>query len=124
MTFGSCHDADALQWSMTPLHRLAEREGSIEVAELLLAAGANMDATNWFGRTPLHVASQYHPSLAMLLISKGADVNATDQDEYTPLHSFEGSIEVAELLLAAGADLEATNWVKNQCPCSRHVSSI
>ena len=44
-----------------------------------------------------------------LLISKGADVNATDVNTSTPLHfaAISGDIEVVQLLLANGANVNA-----------------
>ena len=42
-------------------------------------------------------------------IAAGTDVNAKDEDGYTPLHvaAWEGHKEIAELLIAKGADVNA-----------------
>ena len=56
-----------------------------------------------------HAASSYgHPQVVSFLVEHGADVHAQDEDGDTPLHACE-SVECARLLLAAGADLGATN---------------
>lgn len=56
------------------------------VVELLLAAGAQVDARKRNGVTPLHVAVALNRSdLAQLLLDKGANVNAKDKLGRTPL---------------------------------------
>jgi ankyrin repeat protein len=49
----------------------------IDVAELLLAKGADVNTKDKYGSTPLHHAvSKGYKDLAKLLIASGADVNA------------------------------------------------
>ena len=73
----------------TPLQE-ASRKGHKEVAELLIAKGADVNAKNDFGVTPLHYAADYgQREIIDLLITKGADVNATDFIGMTPLDSAE-----------------------------------
>jgi hypothetical protein len=61
--------------------------GHEEVAELLLAKGADVNAKNNDGFTPLHsAAAQGHKDVAELLLAKGADANAKDKDGYIPLY--------------------------------------
>ena len=52
--------------------------GQNEIVELLIAEGADVNATDGDGDTPLHLAGNTTTSteIAELLISKGADVNA------------------------------------------------
>jgi len=57
------------------------------VAEVLLAKGADVDAKDGSGQTPLHVASSLETKrVPELLIAKGANVNARDNRGNTPLH--------------------------------------
>ena len=73
---------------MTPL-TYAARFGHKEVAELLLAKGADASAkTDDNGTTPLHHAAlNGHKETAAMLIAKGADVNAKlAVDGGTPLY--------------------------------------
>lgn len=59
----------------SPLH-YAAKSGLLEVAELLLASGANVDAKHPFSaETPLHRAAWYcHLEVAELLIAHGANL--------------------------------------------------
>jgi len=66
----------------TPLHDAA-LNGHKEVAELLIEKGADVNAKNNDGETPLHLTT--NKEIAELLIAKGADVNAKDRVGKTPL---------------------------------------
>ena len=61
---------------LTPL-QMAAGEGQKEIAELLIAKGADVNAKYDRGWTPLlWAAREGHKEIAELLIAKGADVNA------------------------------------------------
>jgi ankyrin repeat protein len=95
------------EFGRTPLY-LAAENGRKQVAELLIAKGADVNAKNGF--TPLHRAAyQGHKEIAELLIANGADVNAKDDDGRTPLHyaAKYATKEVVELLIPNGADVNA-----------------
>lgn len=85
--------------------------GQIEVAELLITRGADVNIRNQKqGVTPLHFAAQNgHLPLVELLIKQGADVNATSLLDTTPLHyaAAYGQRAVAEFLIAQGANVNA-----------------
>ena len=70
----------------TPLHEAAA-SGSIEICELLLKAGSNIEAPNAYGNTPLHIAcrsSNY--SIVELLVKHSANMNARNHRGSTVLH--------------------------------------
>ncbi len=85
--------------------------GNIEAVKQHLAAGVDVNASNFAGWTPLHrAANKGHTEIIQLLIANGADVNAKhDAFETTPLHDAarKGHKEIAKLLIAEGADVNA-----------------
>jgi ankyrin repeat protein len=107
---------------ITPL-LFAAREGCLECARALVAAGANINLTDPKGVTPLFLAiDNFHFDLAKYLIEAGANPNKWDWWGRTPLYSAVDvntmphggrpdrpspdattSIEIVELLLEAGA---------------------
>ena len=71
----------------TPLH-WAAHYGHLEIAEILISRGADLDAEDPSYSTPLYLAAeQGHPKVVEFLISKGAEVNVkSSRWGYTPLH--------------------------------------
>jgi ankyrin repeat protein len=67
----------------TPLF-FAASSGHGEITELLIADGADVNARDILGCSPLHEVTK--SDIAELLISKGADVNAGLNRAGTPLH--------------------------------------
>lgn len=103
------HSADG--W--TPLH-LAAHFGHCQVAEMLLAHGADVNAraTNDLGTTPLLWAILGQDVAAItLLLANGADINETTTAGSTPLHkaALVGNVALVRLLLAGGAKVNARN---------------
>ena len=92
--------------SSVDIHQAA-KDGNIEAVKQHLDAGADVNAMNKYGWTPLFYAVQVdYKEVAELLITKGADVNAKDVKGKTPLH-YPSTKGIAELLIAKGADLNA-----------------
>jgi len=81
---------------------LAAGEGHKEIAELLIAEGADVNTKPGDEETtPLHLAAMNgHTEVAELLIAKGADVNAKCVDGKTPLYYAKG--ETVDLLRKYG----------------------
>jgi ankyrin repeat protein len=92
------------------------QRGIVEDAQNLITQGADINAKNNVGDTPLHIASMYrHPEVVELLLSRGAEVNEKNVRGFTPLRfaSSTGNTEVAELLLSRGANvnvLDMRDW--------------
>ena len=97
----------------TPLHCLCERNNGGDRAacfELLRDAGANLEATDRYGYSPLHHAtSSKSVELVSLLVQARVNVDATGNGGVTALHLAArwGAADCIEVLLAAGASLDA-----------------
>jgi ankyrin repeat protein len=88
----------------TPLH-MAAAKGHQDIAELLLASNANVDARNDKGETPLHYAAIFgYKNVAELLLGSHAGLNAKDNRGWTPLDDASAWLreDVAELLRQHG----------------------
>ncbi|KAF0713135.1 Aste57867_4499 [Aphanomyces stellatus] len=99
---------------MMPLH-IAAMNGSNEICELLIAAGAPVDAFDEQGLSPLHHAAQNgHRRVAEILLAAGANIDLqTEHEGSTPLHLAVANEEwyvdtrpVVELLLRNDAALD------------------
>ena len=104
---------------LTGLH-LAAQEGNLEIAELLLGAGAMVEAHTRIGDyTPLHLASEgAHAAVVGALLEAGANAGAlTTTTGVTPLHvaarAFNGEGAV-KALLERGAPVNAQESAAGQ----------
>lgn len=100
---------NAGEFPVTPL-QCAARTGNLQMAGLLIDAGAEVNATGGTeaGRTPLLFAVLFnHLDVIRLLIEKGAEVNVRDREGASPLDyaAWQGSLDVVAMLLAHGARL-------------------
>jgi cytohesin len=95
-----------------PLHIAARGVGVVlmtcytRLVQVLCDAGANVSATDLFGKTPLHHAAQSgHVAAIELLSEAGANVEAVDDWGRTALHyaAAFGHVSVVKVLLRSGA---------------------
>ncbi len=80
----------------------------------LIDNGANINAKNYEGITPLHDAcANGYIDIIILLINKGADINARANDGVTPLHvaTINNHLDVISILSERGANLESKDVV-------------
>jgi ankyrin repeat protein len=88
---------------------LAARQGDLESARLLLAAGAEVNEKSPDGYSVMLLASHSgHGALASFLLEKGADPNAADAG-FTTLHTavLTGDLDLVKALLGHGANPNA-----------------
>ena len=107
MTILGLLDAKESTSGNTALIQIARFKSGIEIAKALIAAGANVNATNKDGDTALMDGALFrNPEIVKVLIAAGADVNAKDgRDKTVLMHSKDNKI--TEMLIAAGADVNA-----------------
>jgi ankyrin repeat protein len=85
----------------------ATRGGHVEIVQALLANGAEVNAKDNEGMTPLFKVQKIE--VAQALLDKGADVNANNNYNWTPLMyaAQDGHNAVIQLLLTKGAKISA-----------------
>jgi ankyrin repeat protein len=102
---------------MTALH-WAAKKGDVELAQMLLFAGANVKAMTRLGNyTPIIMASETgNAPLIDLLLKAGADAKMATTNGTTPLMlaAVAGRADAIKLLLAAGADPNATEGSRGE----------
>lgn len=97
----------------TALHLVAQ-QGDIDAVELLLTAGADPNARNKLGMTPVHVAvlaqAQSYDAVIRALAAAGADMNAADVGCWRPIdfigraHALANTTRCFDTLVSLGAD--------------------
>jgi len=92
----------------------------VVVADTLIKAGANVNATNNDGATALYNAVwNKNVELVLRLIKGGANLNACDHDGFTPLLDacHNGHVELVQILLKGGANVNAGAFLQPCCAC-------
>ncbi len=110
LQYGAMPDFGHMESGASPLHACLKADAAArektEVAQVLLASGANAAHADAEGVSPLHLAPA---ELVQMLVAAGADVNARDMQGRTPLFHCTTPAQ-AETLLKAGADLNARDY--------------
>jgi hypothetical protein len=103
----------------------------VPVVTALVEAGADKEAADADGFTPLYVAAcEGHVAVVTALVEAGADKEAADADGCTPLHvaACEGHVAVVKTLVEAGADKEAADadgcTPLHVAACEGHVAVV
>ncbi|KAI5925521.1 ankyrin repeat-containing domain protein [Camillea tinctor] len=104
-----------LHWKLeggeTALHIAAEY-GRLPVVQFLVENGIDANAAMHDGTTPLHIAAVYNrPKIVEYLLNQHGNPNANSKRFGTPLMiaSWRGCILTTEMLIKAGAEVNATN---------------
>lgn len=106
----------------TDLH-FAAQAGDLSEVKRLVAAGADVNVQDENGNTPLKYASaEPNPEVLRMLIALGASPHIPDRRGFTPIHCvsghgfYEDAIAMAEILIEAGADVNARSKVHGFVP--------
>jgi hypothetical protein len=88
----------------------ASMKGYLEVVRELIAAGANVNAANAYGRTALRTACcNGHVEVVRALLAAGADTSDVYSISILSAAASSGHVDVIRVLLAAGADATHVN---------------
>jgi len=102
-----------------PIH-IAIGHGNLEIAGLLLEAGADIDIIeHHYNRTPLHFAAiNGNSEIAQFLISHNASIDPIDNDNHTPLFyaAKYGNQSIVEILKEKGANCDGIEEDYNTPP--------
>lgn len=96
---------------LKPLH-MATEIGDIQMSEMLLAAGADVNAEDRWGESPLFACARLGTTeIGEMFMEWGADVEHRSRNGMTPLHAavLASQDEMIEWLLEKGATLWATD---------------
>ncbi len=100
-------------WKRSVLQRMVAFTTPLESIRLVQAAGADVNAQDECGKTPLHIAAWEREDALCFLCSVGANPNLADNRGETPLHIAAASRDCTDAafraLLQAGADPNARN---------------
>ncbi len=101
---------------MTPLH-WATYHDDLDIAQLLIRAGADAKAVNRYGVTPLSLAcTNGNAAMVAMLLTAGADANAALPGGETPLMTAArtGNITAVKAIVNHGANVEAKDDRRGQ----------
>lgn len=99
---------------LTLLHHAA-LEGLEDAVELLVMAGANVNANDGTGRSPLHAAVlSQNPAIVNILLQAEAKPNHHSLTRLAPIHlaCVDGENDIVEALINARADINMATEVK------------
>jgi len=96
--------------NMYILH-IAAAYGKMNVCKYLISLGLDVNKSNGFMKTPLHLASRFELDICKYLLENGALIDVKDENDYTPLHyaAFYDDFYTCEFLFKYGADPNIRN---------------
>ena len=109
-------DVNGVQPDGTTALHWAAHWNDLKVASTLIRAGANLDAANRYGSTPLLLACENgNAPLIKMMMTAGADPNLSPTGEPPIMIATRtGNIEAVRALVAAGAEVNSTETWRGQ----------
>lgn len=110
---GSGHSPDEVDDQGRTGLLIAAINDNLQIAAILIKAGAHRDAKDQLGNTPLHYAVERdHADMAQLLLDVGATVDPQNRNGMTPLMiaASRGYTPLVEMLLAKGANPQLADY--------------
>lgn len=103
-----------------PIHAAAG-QCSVPMMDVLLRAGAKVNAVNYYGQSPVHIAASKCPvEVLKYLVENGANLKMrTEADHFTAMHFAANRKEAPEeidYLLSQGLDIDAPSKLHNTTP--------
>lgn len=102
----------ATQIDETPLH-ICMTYGYFEIADVLIASGADVNAKNRYGSSPIYNAVFHdNPRSVEYILEKGADINLVNESGGNVLHYAAecDSVECMKLLINRGVEIDRRNF--------------
>ena len=84
-----------------PALHLAAQYNDARISQVLIKFGANPDARDYWGETPLHMS--HNMAVLRVLLDSGADPNAEDSNGDIPLHVHANDKDLTRALIEYGA---------------------
>ena len=122
LSSGACLD-EVNHAACTALHAAVMGNAGADLVRLLIERGAQIDAIDGSGETPLHYAARNgRIDLCELLVSKGANINIISDSECTPLveAAMSGHVRSFLLLINLGADASQLPLIFGGSKSTRH----
>mmetsp|Transcript_10895 Transcript_10895/g.16604 ORF Transcript_10895/g.16604 Transcript_10895/m.16604 type:complete len:233 (+) Transcript_10895:73-771(+) len=105
-----------------PLH-IASQNGHLNLVELLIECGADINCQNFKGNTPLHMALSYdYIDVAEFLISAGVDMDLKNESDIPARKGLEGDKCLAAVYLAAAKNTD--DAVKALQKCLKSIEDL
>jgi ankyrin repeat protein len=104
-------DPNQTDYQLETLLFYAIRGNRADIVKRLVELGTDVNHTNGWRQTPLHILEKDNKEIADILLENGADVNALNGRNETPLHVAvsSGLYNVSKALLEKGADVNVKN---------------